>query len=77
MRVKLLKKFAEVINDVDLGPYVPGDEFDCADSEGRMLILEGWAEAVVDERQLDSVGLASTLWEIIELHREGQKDRMS
>jgi hypothetical protein len=76
VRVRLLKKYAEVINDLDLGPYSPGDEFDCSESEARMLILEQWAEAV-PHNPITNEEPGPTLWDIIENHRDGQKDRLA
>lgn len=64
-----------MINDLDLAPFSPGDEFDCSDSDGRMLILEQWAEAV-PQNQIANELPGPTMWDIIEHHREGLKDRL-
>ncbi len=77
MRVKLLKKFAEVLNDFDLGPYTPGDEFECTEHEGRMLIFERWAEEVDRAPTLDNEGPPPRMWDILEDHRSGQKNRLT
>ena len=43
VRVRLTKKLAEKIDDVDLRGHAPGDVFDLKPSEARLLIAEGWA----------------------------------
>jgi hypothetical protein len=43
MRVRLIKKFADQIDGVDLTPYDLGDSFDLSGSEAQLLIAEGWA----------------------------------
>ncbi len=45
MRVKLVRKFANVLNGVDLSKISVGDVLDLMPYQARMLILEGWAEA--------------------------------
>jgi hypothetical protein len=76
VRVKLLKKYADVINDIDLGPYSPGDEFDCSEGDARMLILEQWAEPI-PQTPITNELPAPKMWDIIEDHRDGQKDRLT
>lgn len=44
MRVRLVRKFALVLNGVDLSNVHLGDVVDFPDSAARMLVLEGWAE---------------------------------
>ena len=53
MHIRLIKKYARVLNGVDLTHYRVGDAFSCHDPIGRMLILEGWAEAVPDSAASD------------------------
>ena len=79
MRVKLIKKLALVLNGVDLTPYRVGEEFDCSERDGRMLILEEWAEFVElsNDDGFEIEEPAGTLWEIIDEHRDGQKDRLA
>ena len=43
MRVRLTKKFAEMIDGIDLSAHHPGDILDVTRSEARLLIAEGWA----------------------------------
>ena len=45
MRVRLIKKIAEMIDDIDLSTNRPGDVLDLNRSEARLLIAEGWGEA--------------------------------
>jgi len=44
MRVKLVRKFANALNGVDLSTVNVGDLVDLMPYQARMLILEGWAE---------------------------------
>ena len=53
MRVKLIKKLALVLDGIDLTPYDVGDEFDCSQEEGHLLILEGWAHHVDEDEDED------------------------
>ena len=43
MRVRLIKKFAQMIDGIDLRAVDAGDVFDLERSEARLLIVEGWA----------------------------------
>ena len=43
MRVRLIKKFAQMIDGIDLSAFEPGDVLDLERSEARLLIVEGWA----------------------------------
>jgi hypothetical protein len=45
VRVRLIKKFAERIDGVDLRAHAPGDTINLARSEARLLLAEGWAVA--------------------------------
>ncbi len=88
MRIRLLKKLAEVINDFDLTHREVGEIFDCSQREGRMLVLEGWAE-FLDEASADLPGrspgsetfenaqLSQSIWMFIDSHREGKKDKLA
>ena len=86
MRVRLVKKFAIVLNGVDLSRRKVGDVFNCPDRVGRMLVLEGWAEVIEQgkpfalapapsSRELDNEEVSQTVWQIIDLHRDGRKDK--
>ena len=44
MRVKLVRKLADVLNGVDLSKISVGDMVDLIPYQAQMLILEGWAE---------------------------------
>jgi hypothetical protein len=43
MRVRLIKKFAEMIDGIDLRRFEPGDILELERCEARLLMLEGWA----------------------------------
>jgi hypothetical protein len=43
MRVRLIKKLAEMIDGVDLSANELGDMLDLDRSEARLLLAEGWA----------------------------------
>jgi hypothetical protein len=45
VRVRLIRKFADRINGLDISASGAGDLLDLPASEARMLILEGWATA--------------------------------
>lgn len=42
-KVRLMRKFAEVINGIDLSSARPGDEIELPSREAEMLIAEAWA----------------------------------
>jgi hypothetical protein len=75
VRIRLTKKLAELLNGVNLSPYRVGDEFDCPEWVGRMLILEAWAEPVDSESGLDNEQPTGYVWDIIEEFRDGHKNR--
>jgi hypothetical protein len=43
MRVRLIKKLADRIDDIDLTEFQLGDSIDLAASQAELLIAEGWA----------------------------------
>jgi hypothetical protein len=43
MGVRLIKKFAERLDGIDLSAYKPGDTLDLEPSEAALLLAEGWA----------------------------------
>lgn len=43
MRVRLVRKLANVINGLDVRPFATGSLIDLDDQVGDMLIREGWA----------------------------------
>ena len=53
VHVRLVKKFAEMIDGVDLSSYSVGASFRVPADQARLLIAEGWAVAV-DSSQRDS-----------------------
>jgi hypothetical protein len=44
MRVKLIRKFANALNGVDLSSVREGDTLDVKPHEAALLVGEGWAE---------------------------------
>jgi hypothetical protein len=62
MRVRLIKKFAEMIDDIDLSGFEPGDMLDLQRSEARLLIVEGWAVPVTQglDRRRSAAGTTQT-----------------
>jgi hypothetical protein len=48
--VRLTRKFAQLLDGVDLSPYSVGDTVAFHAHEARLLIAEGWAEAIADRR---------------------------
>ena len=50
MRVKLMRKFANVLNGVDLSAINVGDMVDLMPYQAQMLIREGWAEEAPHRR---------------------------
>jgi hypothetical protein len=89
LRVRLIKKLAAVLNDFDLTDRSVGEVFDCPQRAGRMLVLEGWAEAVSgappsrpaiatpEDGSLENAQLSQSIWQLIDLHREGKKDKLA
>jgi hypothetical protein len=89
LRIRLTKKLAEVINDVDLTHRYVGEVFDCPQRDGRMLLLEGWAEivngaplsrpvvATPESGSLENAQLSQSIWYLIDLYREGKKDKLA
>lgn len=49
VRVHLLKKFARMLDGIDLSNHEVGDIMDLPDPKARLLIAEGWA---VKERRI-------------------------
>ena len=44
MKIRLTRKFAEVINGVDLSKAHEGETLDLSEREAEILLAEGWAE---------------------------------
>jgi hypothetical protein len=44
MRVRLTRKFADLINGIDLSKAHEGETLDLSEREAHMLLAEGWAE---------------------------------
>lgn len=61
MRIRLIKKFAERIDGVDLHRHFVGDLLDLEPSAARLLIAEGWglAERRTTERRHDVSGTSN------------------
>jgi hypothetical protein len=51
MQVKLIRKFANAINGIDLSSVRVGDIVDLSAYHAALLISEGWAEAVPQARE--------------------------
>jgi hypothetical protein len=51
MRVRLIRKFAEEIDGVDLSAHKVGDALELNPSQGRLLIAEEWA--ILERRAVD------------------------
>ena len=54
MRVKLIRKFADVLNGIDLTEMRVGDVVDLKPQQAAMLVMEGWAEPVAVVRTHES-----------------------
>jgi hypothetical protein len=50
MRVRLTRKYAEVIDGVDLSDADVGDRLDLSQHDAEVLIAEGWAERTASNR---------------------------
>jgi hypothetical protein len=44
MRVRLTRKFADLINGIDLSKAHEGEMLELTDRDAQMLLAEGWAE---------------------------------
>ena len=81
-----MKKFATVLNGVDLSRRDVGDLFDCPERVGRMLVLEGWADYVEqsephalsteEDSALHNEEVSHSVWQIIDFYRDGRKDKI-
>jgi hypothetical protein len=88
LRIRLVKKLAEVLNDVDLTDRTVGEVFSCPPRDAKMLRLEGWAVLVdgpsdlpdlsrSDHASLENAQLSQSIWHLIDMHREGKKDKLA
>jgi hypothetical protein len=50
--VRLIRKYAEMIDGVNLGEAEVGDRLELSRRDAEVLIAEGWAERAVDERRV-------------------------
>ena len=46
MKIRLDRKFAELIDDVNISKYRVGDVIDLPAHDAKMLLAEGWATAL-------------------------------
>ena len=46
VRVRLTRKFAQIINGIDLSRARAGEELELTDHEAHLLIAEGWADPI-------------------------------
>ena len=44
MKVRLTRKFSNLLNGIDLSRYEKGDTLDLSPRDADMLVAEGWAE---------------------------------
>ena len=49
MKVRLTKKFAEMLDGIDLSAHLVGEVFDLPASEARLIVAEQWAELADDD----------------------------
>ena len=54
MRIKLVRKFANAINGIDLASVSVGDVVELKNAQAILLIREGWAEPLDDESSTTS-----------------------
>jgi hypothetical protein len=45
-KVRLTRKFAQIINGIDLSRVRAGEELELSDHDARLLIAEGWAAPI-------------------------------
>ena len=89
LRIRLVKKLAEVINDVDLTDRTVGEVFECQPRDARMLLLEGWAVLInrpsgdlkelspPENGSLENAQLSQSIWHLIDMHRDGKNDKLA
>lgn len=46
VKVRLTRKFAQVLNGIDLSRIKPGEEVELAARDAQLLVAEGWASPV-------------------------------
>jgi hypothetical protein len=44
MKIRLTRKFAELINGIDLSKFHAGETVDLSPKDAQLLMAEGWAE---------------------------------
>jgi len=54
MRIRLVRKFANAINGIDLASVSVGDVVELKNAQAILLIREGWAEPLDDESSTTS-----------------------
>jgi hypothetical protein len=47
IRLRLIRKFAERLNNVDLSKWQVGDVLELSDREAQILIAAGWGEIAI------------------------------
>jgi len=57
MKIRLERKFAELIDDVNVSKYHVGDVIDLPWHDAKMLLAEGWAEPLEAEDAFAHVSL--------------------
>jgi hypothetical protein len=53
LKIRLTKRFAEVLNGVDLSRCQLGDVLDVSPKDAGILLAEGWAQPVADAEMLE------------------------
>ena len=55
MRVRLMRKLAEVVDGIDLSHCAEGDVIQLSERQARLLVAEMWAEPVDDGEEISCV----------------------
>lgn len=78
-RIRIIRKLAAVLNDVDLSGVSVGDIVLLPEAAAVMLIREGWAALPSDGlvQPLENVQETGDISQVITDHREGKKDRLA
>lgn len=48
MKIRLIKKFAQFVNGIDLSAVNEGEVLELSNREATLLVLEGWATPISD-----------------------------
>ena len=75
MKVRLTRKLADVINEIDLSTSSVGDIIDLPQRDARILIAEGWAEGVFGPGRHPVVLVVEDDEQLREYYRAGLRER--